>query len=179
MRAKFLQDIIDETPFCVDYKVMKWAEKLKQNNMEKEKIKWKLNLHTSKIKEITTDKNQFQRNVESETWYYWLSKAFQNIERHESYIDKTVNPRKDSFDYVDELMYCEQVVNSLNKFTEKILYTQELHNAFLVNYKLWLIERLQSYNEERFFNSTSLIHNCVDLWEFEQRKEIIKFLKGL
>lgn len=39
MRSKFLQDIIDETPFCVDYKVMKWAEKLKQNNMKTHPIK--------------------------------------------------------------------------------------------------------------------------------------------
>lgn len=39
MRSKFLQDIIDETPFCVEYRARKLAEKLKQNNMEKLEFK--------------------------------------------------------------------------------------------------------------------------------------------
>ena len=39
MRSKVLQDIIDQTPFCVEYRARKLAEKLKQNNMEKLEFK--------------------------------------------------------------------------------------------------------------------------------------------
>jgi hypothetical protein len=38
MRSKFLQEIIDETPFCVEYKVRLWADRLKKL-AEFEKIK--------------------------------------------------------------------------------------------------------------------------------------------
>ena len=145
--------------------------------MEKEKIKSKLDFYKEQIKEITTDVNQFQINIESNFWVLRLEHILNTIKKHESYIGKEVYPYLNSFDYTDD--FKEDIFRKLG---EKFIYTEDLHDKFLLNYKVKVIELLytsDNLNIDNLFKLPSLIENCIDLWMFKQRREIINFLKEL
>jgi hypothetical protein len=143
--------------------------------MEKETLQKKAEFERNRIESTFESKTQFKQNVTSKTWLDILYPIINLISRHESYLNESVYPLLKSFAYKET-----SNDNGLNKTGEKLLYTQEFHNAFLISYKLFIIEVLTKENENtRLFNCTDALSNVVELIRFEERKQIINFLKEL
>ena len=143
--------------------------------MEKERLNIKAQFEKSRIKSTFENKTQFRVNIASQLWLDILCPIIDNIKRHEGYINEWVYPILDNFSYTEN-----KNEGSWNETGQKLIYTQELHNAFLINYKLYIIERLENENKNTsLFNSTDALGNVMELIRYQESKEIIKFLKEI
>lgn len=141
-------------------------------------------LEKENIKQITTDKRQFELNVRAEYKTDFLSGRIEFIKKHLSFIDKKVFKYVKSFSYVlctDLYMFDKFYFFNNPILDTPIVFTKELYYEVVENYIKYQIEYLKNDLLERPItcNSTCKLTNLTFEWQLECKQELLGFLKEL
>lgn len=116
----------------------------------------------------------FERNCRNGSKLSQLERFLDHVNKHKEMIGKEVYQLERSFNYSLECV----LTGVHNKTqTESVLFTQELFEDFVVNFKKFRTEYLidDLIKGQIAPNSSSPLNNLVNAWNLEGKQELIKF----
>lgn len=127
----------------------------------------------AKIKPITTDAYQFEKNCRANFIVENLTHKVGHIEKHKSFIGKEVFKFEKSFNYTDVL---PEYIKLNPVLEQKVLFTQQLYNSFLYEYFKFSEEyHIKHLVENQITcNSTNKLTNLQFEWQLECTQKLIK-----